>query len=359
MTKADLNQERVERMTRIHGRGRWAFEIAVLAAVSMVLVLAVASPAHAGDGKWTLRLEALFMEVHGHDQHVLTIHEIDLDSTPQVDNKTGVNLDTDSGLAYRGEFRYTRGKWGWGLDFFWFNTSQATPNLTAAADGPSGPFNQVMFEIADRHYTSSDPSEVLFYGVLEDTDIAAWTLDLYGVRALAETANSGIHLQFGLRFADFDNDYRAVVGVQDVGGTRLDASSNYDRMNGLLVGLIGDVRLGRSHIVGYIGQSLLLGSVELTSMSREFTGPFSETSTFFTEEVFRTEQDVAIPVTEFRLNWTYRISKLLSLGVGANTSAWWDVPVPPGIIPIEGGDEVLHENTIVFFGLLGAVVLTF
>lgn len=332
----------------------------VRAAVAGAVALAawgIGAPARADEGEWSLQLEAIFMEVYGHDQHVLTVHEIDLDATPPTENNTAVNLDTDSGPAYRGEFQYTRNQWGWGVDFFWFMTSQGTPDRTAAADG--GPFDEVVFEVADRELTSSDPNEVLFYNVLEDTDLAVWTLDLYGIRTLAEKPESHIDLHFGVRFGDFDNDYRAVVGIEDVAGVRLDASSNYGRMMGPLVGLAASAHHGRNEIEAYLGQSLLVGDVELTNSARELVGPFNEMPSFVAQKTFRKDQEVGIPVTDFRFKWMFRVSDRLSLGAGAHASAWWDVPVPPGVIPIQDGDEVLHENTIVFFGLVGAVKLTF
>jgi hypothetical protein len=341
-----------------HARRRGAFDIIVRAVLPIVVGLGVASSSHAGEGKWTVEFEPMYMTAYGHDQHVLTTHEIDFDATPQVDTETAVSLDTDSGLAYHAKFQHDRGQWACGVEFFWFDNSQTAPSSTAAAEGPSGTIDQVVFKIADRDFTSSDPSEIVFYRVLGDTDLAAWTADLYGLRTLTEKSKSGIHLQFGLRFGDFDNDYRAVAGVQDVNGSRVDASSNYDRMMGPLVGLAGDVHLGKSSIKGYIGQSVLIGSAALSSRYTEFTGPFSAPS-FFAQETFDKEQDVAIPVTEFRIKWTYEVGKNASLGVGANTSAWWDVAVPPGVIPIEDGDEALHENTIVLFGVLGAVEYTF
>ncbi len=340
-------------------RRRGAPDITLRAVLPIALALGVDGSSHAGEGEWTVQLEPMYVQAYGHDPHVLTVHETDFDSTPALDNKTAVNLETDGGIAYRGGLRYTGRQWGWGVDFFWFVTSQNASNRTAAAEGPSGTIDEVAFEVADQTFTSSDPSEVLFYSVLEDTDLEVWTLDVYARRTLAEKPESSLHLLFGLRNGDFDNDYRAVVGVQDVAGSRLDSSSNYDRMMGPLIALAGDVHIGKSDIEGYIGQSVVFGGAELSSMSREFTGPFSSTPAFFDQEVFRKQQDVAIPITEFRLKWTYTVRKNVSLGVGANASAWWDVPVPPGVIPIEGGDEALHENTIVFFGVLGALVWTF
>ena len=104
---------------------------------------------------------------------------------------------------------------------------------------------------------------------------------------------------------------------------------------------------------------MLLGSAELSGRAHGLTGPFVDTPAYVTDESFRAEMDVAIPTTELRIKWTYRATDLLSFGVGTNVSSWWDVPVPPGVIPIEDGTESLHENTIVFFGMLAAVELTF
>jgi hypothetical protein len=343
--------------TGVHGA---LSSLAVGAVLPVVLALGVAGPVQAGEGRWTLELEPVSTQVYGHDQHVLTIHTIDLDSTPRVEAKEAVRLDTDDAFAYRGELRYTRGQWGLGLDFFWFVTTQNAAPRTARADGASGPIDQVVFEVADRAFTSSNPGQVLFYRLLEDTDLEFWTVDLYAIKTLAETPKSAIRVQVGLKVGDFDNDYRAVVGIEGAGGLRMDASSNYDRMMGPLVALAGSFQRGRSTFEGYVGQSVLLGTAEkLVGMSREFTGPFSETPAFFSTETIRQEQvDVAIPLTELRIKWTVRLTELFSLVVGTQAAAWWDVSVPPGVVPGADGDEAFHENTIVSFGLLGGVKLT-
>jgi len=340
-------------------RGRRALGMVAGTTLVAAVALGTGGPAHAEDGRWTLQLEPMVVEAYGHDQHVLTIHEVDLGSTPPGEIKTAVNLDSDAGPAYRGELRYGRGQWAWGVDFFWFNTTQNIPDRAAAADAPGGGNGFVVFEVADQSFTSTDPSEVLYYSVLEDTDLAVWTVDFYAVRTLAEKADGGVHLQLGLRAGDFDNDYRAVVGVQGFAGSRLDASSNYDLMMGPVVGLAGDVHRGRHCLEGYLGQSVLFGSVELTSRSRAFNGPFIESPSYVAQELFRKQQDVAIPISELRIKWTYRLGRHIALGLGLNASAWWDVSVPPGVIPGEDGDETLHENTIVFAGALAALELTF
>ncbi len=331
-------------------RGLWVLPV--------LLALAAGGAARAEDKDWTLRLEPMYMQAFGHDQHVLNIRRFDFDPVPQTERNAGVTLDTGSDYAYRFEFRANRGEWSFGLDSLWFTTAQQAGPFTAAADGAGGNVDEVVFEIADRDFTSDDPGEVLFYEVLEDTDLSIWTVDIYAMKTLVESPSGGLQLQLGLRTGDFDNDYRAVAGRQGVDGTLLGASSNYGRMNGPLVGLAGNVRRGRHTVEGYLGQSVLLGSAELTSMFSDFTGSFSA-PTFVSEELLRSDLDVAIPITELRLEWTIRVNRMVAVGLGANTAAWWDIPVPPGVIPGEGGDSVLHENTIVFVGMLGVVELTF
>lgn len=322
--------------------------------IPIFLALSFAAAAHAQEGTWRVRLGVMPMDAFGHDQHVLTVHEIERGAGVNI--KTAVTLDTEEEVAYHADFNYSRGQWTWGASFFLFTTSQVAPEQTAAAGGS---IDEVVFEIADRQHTSSGPGEVLFFRILEDTDLAAWTFDLYGMRTLAESNGNALRLQLGVRSADFDNDYRAVVGIEGVGGTRLDASSNYPRMTGPLIGLSGNFQRGRNSIEGHIAQSVIFGSADLSTMAREFTGPPSESLAVVSQRTFRKVQDVAIPMTDLRIQWNYRVSRLFSFGIGARASTWWDVPVPPGIIPGVGGDQVLHENTIVFFGLSGGIELTF
>jgi hypothetical protein len=324
----------------------------------LALILGLgASAAPAAEAEWSLVLEPMYMDAYGHDQHVLTVNEIDSDSTPALNARTPVTLDNEAGIGYRFELHYRRWDWTLGLDFFWFDASQGRPSRTAAANAPAGAIDEVVFEAADRSVTSDDPGEVLLFEVLEDTDIAAWTADMYAQKALVQTGDATLQLQLGLRNADFDNDYHSVLATQNVAGSLIDASSNYDRMMGPLIGLSGELALGESTLRGYLGQSVVFGSVALNRMTRDFIGPVSMLPNVLAQESFGKDQDVAIPITEFRLSWLYPVSPRVSVGVSANTSVWWDVPVPPGVIPISEGDQVFHENTILYFGLALAVKL--
>lgn len=340
-------------MTKPQSRPRPALDIATRGVAAILLLLACAGPGEAAE--WSVEVEPLFLDFSGHDPHVLTVHRMSDDGGQELDRKTGVLLETDSGPGYRVRFLSGGERWGWGVDFLWFSSTQETADRTASATGGE----VVSFEIADRTFFSAGPGQELFYRRLEDTDVALWTADVYAARTLAEGDRGELRLLLGLRNGDFDNDYRAAAGVAGVGGTRIDASSNYDRMLGPLVGLRGGFRVGESTFEASLAQSVILGSVELRSRYRDFAGPFGETPAFFADESFRTEQDVAIPITELDIRWRHEVSRRLAVGLGAHTAIWADVPTPPGVAPLENGTDTLHENTIVLTGLSGAVRVSF
>ncbi len=330
-------------------------------AVAVVAMCVTGGAIAAENGEWTLLLEPMYMDAFGNDRQVLSVRQIDLDATPTTDTGTPVALDTEGTLTNRFTVQYSRASWeGWtaGLDVIFFGTAQGRPARTAAADGPSGPIDQVVFEVADRSFTSNDPDETLAFSVLTDTDLAAWTADIYGIKTLAETPERQLRLLLGLRNADFDNDYHGIAGIEAVNGSLIDASSNYDRMLGPLVGLIGEIQLGSNTLTGYIVQSVVFGSANLSRTISDFVGPASEAPTIVAQESFRRKQDVSIPITEFRITWLHPISRRFSLGVTANASVWSDVPVPPAIVPdVAGGG--FDKNTIVFFGIGAAVEFRF
>ena len=120
------------------GPGR-ACAVAARAALAVAAALGAGGPAQAGE--WSVEVQPVFLEIYGHDQHVLTVHRLDSDAGS--DEKTGVLLDTDSELQYRTEIRWARPNWTWGLDFLWVRASQNAGPLTAS---PSGAIDEVAFE---------------------------------------------------------------------------------------------------------------------------------------------------------------------------------------------------------------------
>ena len=334
-------------------------------AVTFVAVVSIGvaggSAIGAENSEWTLRLEPMYTDAFGNDRQVLHVRQLDLDATPSTDTGAPVTLDTEGTLANRFTVQYRRANWqDWtlGLDFIFFGSAQGRPGRTAAADGPSGSIDQVVFEVADRSFTSNDPAEALSFDVLTDTDIAAWTMDFFGIRTLAEAPERKLYLLLGLRNADFDNDYHGIAGIDSVNGSLIDASSNYGSMQGPLIGLIGEMQLGENTLTGYFGQSVVFGSANLSRTISDFVGPAGDPLTIVAQETYRRIQDVSIPITEFRVRWMHPFSERFSVGATVNASIWSDVSVPPAIEPgVAGGG--IDKNTIVFFGLGAALEYRF
>ena len=266
-----------------------------------------------------------------------------------------MTLDSEGALGYRAVVETGREGSGWGLDFLIFRTDQSVGPLAAAAGGASG---RLELEAADRDFVSTSPGESLYFQTLEDTTIELWSLDLRHRRRLAASESGSLDLLLGLRNADFDNDYRAVVGIEGSGGRRIDASSNYGRMLGPLVGLAAGFERGRHEVRGRLGQAIVWGEVELTNRWREFAGPKEpfagppeEVPAGDVQGVFGTTRDLAVPMSDLELGWRYRLSETWSLGATARAAAWWNLAVPPGVVPGAGGDRALHETTIVLYGV--------
>lgn len=331
------------------------------AAASVMLAFDATSVASAQDETgWTLLFEPMVVEGFGHDQQVLGIDDLESNLSPTLATTTPVNLDTEAGLALRFELEWNRsGNLDFGLDGFLFSASRGRPARSATSDGPSGPIDRVVFNAWNRSYESSGSDEELFFGVLGDTDIAIWTIDAYAIKTLVETGENRLRLTFGLRTGDFDNDFHGQAGVEDADGSFYDASSNYDLMMGPLIGLSAETHFGENSLRGYVGQSVLFGNTQLSQTTTDFTGPVTDPpSNIIAQEHFSREIDVAIPITELRINWLKPLNERLALGVAANVSVWWDVPVPPGVVPATVGDRS-DENTIVFFGIGAAIRFDF
>jgi hypothetical protein len=316
----------------------------LLPALALLLLVPSPTPAAADESPWRLRFEPVFVDVGGHDP-------------PLVGTGSGtLDLETDSGVGYHFELRRDRRqRWGWGVDFFWYTGTQNVTRQTASGDAGS----PVTWDIADGTFTSSSPDEVLFAERLTDTDLNAWTVDLYALRTLSSTDRGAVQLLFGVRNADFDNDTRAVVGIEATGGTRIDASSNYGRMIGPLVGIGLDRTRGKHRFELTLTQSAVTGDAELNAAQSDFVGDFAGESQEFTAiRSFSRPKSVTIPITELRARWSHALTPVVALGLGAHVSAWIDVAIPPGVRP-DGSLDTTCEETITYSGVVAAIEFGF
>jgi len=321
------------------------------AALAAAWLLGTGDSLRAEKGQWTFRLEPMVMDAYGHDRHVLTIRRFSYvpQTSASEEHLTAVQLATDPGDAYRGELRYTRGKWGLGLDVFSFETSQGV--TVPEASGSQSEF--VTYEaVGPWSFFSSEPSSVLFFHVLKDTDLTVWAVDLYGMRTVAERPKSALALHGGVRFAGFENDYRMRMGARDLSEASLDASASYDLLTGPMVGLAGEFGRGRSRVHACVGQSLLFGEVEQVYDASSYAPWYSNLTTF------RMKRDATVAVTDLRVRWTFALGEHFSLGTGVHGSWWSGLTFPP-TQPSTIAPENRSESSLVFFGVLGTVGVTF
>jgi hypothetical protein len=324
--------------------------------VAFALLVAALSPALGEEDRWSIDVESVTLDAGGNDRLVLADRAVAASGST---TQTTLKLDAGSAFGYRAEVHRAGDRWSFGFDFLLYRTGQEADPKTGAAGGAVA---ERIFVVGGGQVVSNDPSERLYYERLADTTIELWSADFVASRAIARRDGRELRLALGLRAADFDNDYRAVVGIEDVGGLRLDSSSNYDRMHGPLVALAGSIERGRHRFAGYLGQSVVFGDVELSSGVREFVGPPSrDVDAEFPAiraESFNKVEGVSIPMTELRLDWRYRFTDHFAFGAGAFLAAWWDVAVPPAV---EAGStlDTLDENTIELYGVSAGVTVRF
>lgn len=337
---------RARRMNRALARRPWLLVVLVVAAGA---ALGSSDSARAEDGRWTFRVALGYVDVDGHDPHVLRVDG-------PANGSGDLRLRTDSDIGRYLGARYRRGeKWAWGADFSWFTGAQALSDRTAAPVADGAP---VVFEITDRVFVSSSPEQVLYFRRLGDTDMNAWAFDVYATRRLGRGSRGGLQLLLGVRNADFDNDNRLVAGIEETGGTRIDASSNYDRMIGPLVGLELDRAWGKSLFSLTLTQSVVQGDAELSVVQSEFIGPFVDGSEQIVDQRdFRRTKGVTIPITDLRIRWSYPATRRFTYEVGLGFSRWSDVSLPPGVRPT-GSLDTLYQGTITFYGAQVGVALS-
>jgi hypothetical protein len=326
----------------------------IATALALVLAGGAADAAQAA-ATWSVEVAPVHVEVTGHDQHVLTARQAG-------GGAEQVELETDAALGYRAHVLWDRASvWDYGLDFFIHRTDQGVGPLRVAAASAA---ERRDFEVPHRGFASTGPGQTLYFQTLEDTTVELWVADVYARRELVTRGGRSLALLVGLRNADFDNDYRAIAGLGDVGGVRIDASSNYSRMMGPVAGLSATLERGRHTWIGDLRQSVVFGDVELTRTLRDFAGP-PEPFAVGPEEVppgpaserLSTTDSITVPMTDLALAWRLRLGERWALGVSLGGTAWWDLAVPPGVVP--GRADALEETTLVTYALGATLRYTF
>jgi hypothetical protein len=125
-----------------------------------------------------------------------------------------INLNMKNKLTLRTELTYKKNQWGFGISGWWFNTDdllsgrvttpQSVETLTGYISYTNGVrmWDHTIFPV----WNDLEPSGLSPVDYWAGNDLSVWTIDLFGLKTLAEKKNSHIDMTFGLKLESLDND---------------------------------------------------------------------------------------------------------------------------------------------------------
>jgi hypothetical protein len=365
--------------------------------IATLMLFAMVNTSLAEEGKWSIQIEPMWMDVKGNDVHVGDVFRY----REEVNWLTGtytystsyepINLDMKDKLTLRGEITYRKNQWGLGISGWWFNTDDSVSGRVTTPPLVVTPTGFIEFINGVRMWDHTiipviNELEASFYSPVDywaKNDIGVWTIDIFGIRTLAEKKDSNIDLTFGLKLGSPDNDrsegQRQHAFIYDAFGPGLHfdnlitleskSKADYGLMAGPGIGLSGKAKYKAFGLEGLLNQSLLIGRVEQSGNWRDIDdiwvvtgpvgGPFTRVERFAFLDgnfPFSKKETVALPVTEAKLKLLYDVNKNVSIGIGGFASMWWNAPVAPkwsmpgDWVGDEGTGWRLQESTLVFYG---------
>lgn len=390
---------------------------ALVVVALMLFVAGNAVYAEEAKGKWSIQFEPMWMDVKGNDLHVGDVFKKRVDWHWDYVNDIftarygitydPINLDMKDKLTLRTEISYRKNQWGVGLSGWWFNTDASlrgrvtTPEETWDYNG--GAIWGTRYENGVRMwdntigpvYNELEPSYLSPVNYFAKNSLGVWTVDLFGIRTLAEKKDSHIDLTFGFKIGKPNNDreegqsQRAFIYDDFGAGYHFDnqitlqskSKADYNLMGGPVIGFQGKARYTRYKGLGLealINQSLLIGRVKQSGTWTDIDdiwvvtgpvgGPFTRVSQYeYLEGKFpySKEETYALPVTEAKLKFLYEFTKNISVGIGGFASIWWNAPLAPAwSVPgdwtwQEGTGWKLQKETLIFYGGMAALNISF
>lgn len=369
--------------------------------IAVLMLFAMVNTSLAGEGKWSIQIEPMWMDVKGNDVHVGDVFNYMEDTRVIPIMRYGasfspINLDMKDRITLRAEVNYRKNQWGFGLSGWWFNTDASvsgrvttppgTPPTLIYVSGVRMWDHTIMPVINELEASRFSPVDYW-----AKNDLGVWTIDISGIRTLAEKKDSNIDLTFGLKLGQLDNNrnegQRQREFIYHLFGTGRHSDSSltgeskskadYGLMAGPALGLSGKAKYKAFGLEGLLNQSLLIGSVEQSGNFRGIDdewvvtgpvgGPFTRVGRveyFEGNFPFSKKETVALPVTEAKLKLSYDVTNNVSIGLGGFASIWWNAPVAPKwSMPAEflggGAGWRLQERTLTFYGGMLALNLRF
>lgn len=311
---------------------------------------------------WTAQIDPMYMAVFGMDEQIATISRRPPTpaGAPDTFIQEGVDLEMDGDFAIRGEVQYMASRWGVGASGFWFNP-EGDVDRVEDLNGFSG-VSIFSNNIGGSAFTGG-PNRVTYSA---DNDLEVWTADFYGIRTLAETPDSHVHMLAGLKIGGIEDDFSERAQIGNVAGGVFTptairtsrASSDSGVLIGPLVGVAGDASYDRHRVKGLLQQSMLFGEADADRRTEHDNNGNGVLNAGDVVSTTTSSHDVGVPITEVGVKYLYDVTENIALGLGGFASVWWDAPTAPGV------DDSLHstdlnEQTLVFLGGMGTVEARF
>ena len=301
---------------------------------------------------WEIQLIPMWMWVAGFDEHVGDIVERTFDDFPSGDPKVAdsnnkpINLEMDSNVTGRVELTYLMNQYGFGVSgwFFLTDSDDESGGVTSPGDDGSNVFvNSVTMWDAPFLPFIDEGTEFGPFSFFADSELNTFTVDLYGLRTLAEKPASRIYLLAGVKVGWLDMELNH--GLSTSGSTEEDdrsfsassaAEAEYWGI-GPMVGFAGDVKREQFRVKAFITQSVLAGEQDLDGV---FNSNFDDEGFPVRGSVrFNKEETLFVPVTEMQIKAKYEITENIAIGLAGFASIWYDAPAPPTYhAPLGSGD---------------------
>ena len=369
--------------------------LSVIVVLLIMFTFGAGSIVQAQDGL-EIQLEPMLMDVYGYNEHVGDIvryrEEFSVDEAGNITEDYGatyepINLNMKDKFTLRGEVTYRKGQWSLGASGWWFNTDDSVSGRVTTPVMEWTDTGYIYYESAvrmwdhtlwplDNELEDSGMSPVDYWA---EDKLKVWTADLFLSRILAEKKDSYANFSLGAKLGSLETKenlgqkQRAFIYDFDYGcnfdnHVTLESTAEADCsfMAGPVLGFQGKVKRGKFGIEGFISQSVLFGKVKHTGLWEDIddilwidpaTGEIIWHDVLTGKFPFSKEEEVALPVTELKLEVVYYITKNISIGGGGFYSIWWNAPVAPkwsvpgGWVVGEGTGWRLQERTLKFSGL--------
>lgn len=323
--------------------------------IFLILMVAMlgSGMAFAEDGL-KVEVEGMFMEVFGADEHVGDVYTFYDEYMPYEYENYGaiydpINLNMDPNFAIRGEVLYMINQWGLGVSGWYFQTSGALNGHVESSPGSiSGVrmWGHTLLPLTD----TSHPSGYAPKDYYASQDLLVWTAEAFLIRTLAEKPKSEINMSLGGKVGNLimtrENGTYTNAWVDDWFGdglawdndVYLEETANSDFLGfGPMIGFTGNAKMGMFYVEGFLYQSVLLGLMTVDDVWIDIDDIYITSEDGWSEPYetwtgtfdFFKEEFMAVPVTEFQIEFGFDIADLVRIGVGGFTSIWWNAPVPP------------------------------